>query len=167
MRHKGSDIGPEIQILKMLKVILGIIPGHCLSTLSEYRLRDILDPCETVNDRFLTISLLGAKTRTKTAITYQYRCCSMPNNLLQRWRNLNFEIKMGMDVQHARQQPLIIRINTLGCRVPRQITPACRDHPVLYRHIFDATWRALTIKYLRSCHEEIPLRHHVTLPLFL
>ena len=167
MRHKGSDIRPKIQILKMLEVILWIIPGHCLGTLSKYGLRYILDASKTVNDRFLTVRLLGAKTGTKTAITHQHRCRPMPNNFLQRWRHLDFKIKMGMNVQHTRQQPLVTRIDALGCRFPRQITPTCCYHPVLYRHILDATWCALTIKYLSSCYEEIPLRHDLTLPLFL
>ena len=62
MRHECRKVRSEIQILKMLKVIFGIVPGHCLRTLSEHGLWDIFYSGETVNDGFLTIRLLSTKT---------------------------------------------------------------------------------------------------------
>ena len=102
MRNKRGDIRPEIQVIKMLKVVLGVVPGHRLSALSQDLFGNILNTSEAVNDRFLTLCLLRTKAGTETTITHQYRGRSVPHNLLQRRCHLDFEIQMSMDIQHAR-----------------------------------------------------------------
>ena len=104
--HKSGDIGAQGQLGEVIHVVTGVVPGDLLAHLAQHRFGNILHPGKAVDDRFLVARLLAAEAGTQAAISDQYRRGPVPNDFGQRRFHVNFQIQVGVYIEHARKQPL-------------------------------------------------------------
>ena len=103
MGHKRRHIGPKWQRFEVFHVVAGVVPGDFFAHLAQNCFGNVLDPCKAVDDGFLISLFLATKAGAQTAVTHDHGRGAVADHFGQGGLYVNFQIEVGVDIQHAGQ----------------------------------------------------------------